>query len=42
MLAADEALELARPDSGPYLVSTTAIAVENTHNFGGGTVQPID
>lgn len=42
MLDADEALELARPDSGPYLVSTTAIAVENTHNFGGGTVQPID
>jgi threonine aldolase len=42
MLAADEALELVRPDSGPYLVSTTAIAVENTHNFGGGTVQPID
>lgn len=34
--------ELARPNSGPYLVSTTAIAVENTHNFGGGTVQPID
>lgn len=31
-----------RPDSGPYLVSTTAIAVENTHNFGGGTVQPLD
>jgi threonine aldolase len=23
------------------LVSTTAIALENTHNFGGGTVQPI-
>jgi threonine aldolase len=22
-------------------VSTTAIAVENTHNFGGGTVQPV-
>jgi threonine aldolase len=32
---------LAKPDSGPYLVSTTAIAIENTHNFGGGTVQPI-
>jgi threonine aldolase len=31
-----------RPSSGPYLVSTTAIAVENTHNFGGGTVQPLD
>ena len=40
-LRAQEALEIARPDSGPYLVSTTAIAVENTHNFGGGTVQPI-
>jgi threonine aldolase len=24
------------------LVSTTAIAIENTHNFGGGTVQPLD
>ena len=30
------------PDAGPYLVSTTAVAVENTHNFGGGTVQPLD
>lgn len=30
------------PNAGPYLVSTAAIAVENTHNFGGGTVQPID
>ena len=40
-LVAKDALEIARPDSGPYLVSTTAIAVENTHNFGGGTVQPI-
>lgn len=41
LLEADHALEMARPNSGPYLVSTTAIAVENTHNFGGGTVQPI-
>ena len=41
LLKAAAALEIARPDSGPYLVSTTAIAVENTHNFGGGTVQPI-
>ena len=41
LLKAEEALAIARPDSGPYLVSTTAIAVENTHNFGGGTVQPI-
>ncbi len=41
LLVADDAMAIARPDSGPYLVSTTAIAVENTHNFGGGTVQPI-
>ena len=31
---------LISPDAGPYLVSTAAIAIENTHNFGGGTVQP--
>jgi threonine aldolase len=41
LLKATDALNLAKPDSGPYLVSTTAIAIENTHNFGGGTVQPI-
>ena len=41
-LDAERALEMARPDSGPYLVSTTAIAVENTHNFGGGTVQRLE
>jgi threonine aldolase len=29
------------PNAGPYLVSTAAIALENTHNFGGGTVQPV-
>ncbi len=40
----DAALPLAmmQPDAGPYLVSTAAIAVENTHNFGGGSVQPLD
>ena len=32
--------DLVTPDAGPYLVSTAAIEVENTHNFGGGTVQP--
>lgn len=41
LLKATDPLRIARPDSGPYQVSTTAIAVENTHNFGGGTVQPI-
>ncbi|HEY0169019.1 MAG TPA: GntG family PLP-dependent aldolase [Jatrophihabitans sp.] len=30
------------PNAGWHQVSTTAIAVENTHNFGGGTVQPIE
>jgi threonine aldolase len=34
-------LAIAHENAGPYLVSTKAIAVENTHNFGGGTVQPI-
>jgi threonine aldolase len=29
------------PDAGPYLVSTAAVAVENTHNFAGGSVQPL-
>ncbi|MBB1500157.1 threonine aldolase family protein [Propioniciclava sp. MC1683] len=34
--------ELLAPDAGPYLVSTACVAIENTHNFGGGTVQPLD
>lgn len=33
--------EMMTPDAGPYLVSTAAVAVEDTHNFGGGTVQPL-
>ena len=41
ILEASAPLEIASPDAGAYLVSTTAIAVENTHNFGGGTVQPL-
>ena len=41
LLRASDVLEISQPDAGPYLVSTTAIAIENTHNFGGGTVQPI-
>jgi len=40
LLDIDAITELITPDAGPYLVSTAAIAVENTHNFGGGTVQP--
>jgi threonine aldolase len=41
LLRAEDALTVAHENAGPYLVSTTAIAVENTHNFGGGTVQPL-
>jgi threonine aldolase len=37
----DAIAALRRPDAGPSLVSTVAVAVENTHNFGGGTVQPL-
>jgi threonine aldolase len=29
------------PDLGPFFVRTTAIAVENTHNFAGGAVLPL-
>ncbi len=36
------ALQLMAPNAGTYLVSTKAIVVENTHNFGGGTVQPLE
>jgi threonine aldolase len=39
---ADEVAEMMRPNAGPHLVSTKAIAIENTHNFGGGTIQPLD
>jgi threonine aldolase len=30
------------PDMGPFFVATRAISVENTHNFGGGAVVPLD
>ena len=42
LLKAEDPLAIAHENAGPYLVSTKAITVENTHNFGGGTVQPID
>jgi threonine aldolase len=40
LLDVDDVRGLISPDAGPYLVSTAAVEVENTHNFGGGTVQP--
>jgi threonine aldolase len=30
------------PDMGPFFVRTTAVSVENTHNFAGGTVLPLE
>ena len=30
------------PDLGPFFVATKAISVENTHNFGGGAVLPLE
>ncbi len=42
IIEVDQIKGFVRPDGGPHLVSTTAIALENTHNFGGGTIQPID
>ena len=38
----DAVIAVAVPDAGPDLVSTAAVAVEDTHNFGGGTVQDLD
>ena len=37
----DQIASLIAPRTSPYLVATAAIAVENTHNFGGGTIQPL-
>ena len=38
----DRVAEIISPNAGPHLVSTAAVAVENTHNFGGGTIQPLE
>ncbi len=38
----EEVSKIIAPAAGPYLVSTAAVAVENTHNFGGGAIQPLD
>ncbi|MDX6274931.1 MAG: threonine aldolase [Frankiales bacterium] len=42
LLDLDDVQRIIRPDAGPYLVSTAAVAVEDTHNFGGGTIQPLE
>lgn len=39
-LAAVESMHA--PDMGPFFVRTAAVSVENTHNFAGGSVLPLD
>ncbi len=34
--------QLFAPDMGPFFVPTAAVSVENTHNFAGGAVVPVD
>jgi threonine aldolase len=34
--------ELYAPDMGPFFVATAAVSIENTHNFAGGTVLPVE
>jgi threonine aldolase len=34
--------DLIAPARSPYLVATACVVVENTHNFGGGTVQSLE
>ena len=34
--------EMYAADMGPFFVRTTAVSVENTHNFAGGSVLPIE
>lgn len=42
LLDASQPLDLMITGAGVYQVNTSLVVVENTHNFGGGTVQPID
>jgi threonine aldolase len=37
----DAVQDLYAPDMGPFFVRTTAVSVENTHNFAGGVVLPL-
>jgi len=40
-LVAKDALAMVTTGVGPYQVETQLVVVENTHNFGGGTIQPL-
>src|SRR5215210_147483 len=41
-LDAEQLIAQVRPKTDWHLTATAAIAVENTHNRGGGIVQPLD
>ncbi len=41
LLDLDAVSSLFAPDMGPFFVPTKAVSIENTHNFGGGTVLPL-
>lgn len=41
LLDPERPLAMMAPGAGPYQVSTSCVVLENTHNFGGGTVQPL-
>jgi threonine aldolase len=38
----DAVAEMFAPDMGPFFVRTAAVSVENTHNFAGGVVLPLE
>ena len=40
-LGVEQVAAIISPATNPFLVPTAAVAIENTHNFGGGTVQPL-
>lgn len=42
LLRAQDPLDLMATGGGAYQVRTALVVLENTHNFGGGTVQPLD
>jgi threonine aldolase len=42
LLDLDAVQALLAPKAGPYFVSTAGVSVENTHNFGGGSIQPLE
>lgn len=41
LLVTSDVTRLMAAHAPPYQVSTTCVVVENTHNFGGGTIQPL-